>query len=372
LLPDATQTQPNATQRNDAQARTKNKNNGHHNKKKQSTISAPIPTAPQRGGFFLCAGLVRYTPPMTTTLVADIGGTHTRCALTDAGGRLGPVTVFRNAGFAGPAEVLDAFLEAAGARPAAAALAVAAPIAGDEVAMINIGWRFSRGALRERLGLRSLSVINDFAALAWALRELGPADVAPVGGGAAVAERPRVVLGPGTGLGVASLVRGAGGWTAVPGEGGHVTLAASDDAEEAVIRAVRARFGHCSAERLVSGPGLALLHAALHDGETATPEELGQRYADGEAKAAASFAMFFRLLGTVASNAALTLGAAGGVYIAGGIVPRYLAAFLRSGFRERFEAKGRYRGYLTAIPTFVITAEHAALRGLAAVAHAPA
>jgi glucokinase len=311
-----------------------------------------------------------YTRGMDTFLLADIGGTNTRCALRDADGRIGPVAAFRNAAYAGLAEVLEAFLGTAGARPARAAIAVAAPVGCDEVAMINIGWRFSREALRERLGLRALHVLNDFAALAWALPVLGPADLAAVGGGAPATGGTRLVLGPGTGLGLAGLVAAGDGWVAVPGEGGHVTLPAQDEREEAVVRAVRARFGHCSAERLLSGPGLALLHETLHGGAGAAPEEIGRRFLAGDAAASATFAAFFALLGTVAGDAALTLGATGGVYVGGGIVPRYAAAFARSGFRERFEAKGRYRGYLAAIPTWLVTAEHPSLRGLAAYARA--
>jgi len=303
---------------------------------------------------------------MDTTLVADVGGTNTRCALLDGDGRVGAVTTFRNAEYGGLAEVLAAFAGRAAARPVAAVLAIAAPIGGDEVSMINIGWRFSRAALAEALGLRRLVVMNDFAALAWALPCLGDAELVAVGGGAAAPGGARVVLGPGTGLGVATLVEGDAGLVAVPGEGGHVTLAAADEAEERVVGAMRARFGHCSAERLVSGPGLALLHAALHGGPALAPDDIGRAFLARDAAAAETFGMFFRLLGTVAANAALTVGATGGVYIGGGIVPRYAEAFAHSGFRARFEAKGRYRDFMAAIPTRVITAAHPALAGLAA------
>jgi glucokinase len=180
-----------------------------------------------------------------------------------------------------------------------------------------------------------------------------------------VADAPRVVLGPGTGLGVASLVPVAGGWLALPGEGGHVTMPAQDEAEEALIRAGRERYGHCSAERLLSGPGLTFLHAALNaGGPEMPPEEIGRRLRAGEAAAAATFSTFFRLLGTIAADAALTLGAFGGIYLGGGIVPRYVDVLARSDFRRRFEAKGRYRAYLGAIPTFAITAANPAITGL--------
>ena len=177
-----------------------------------------------------------------------------------------------------------------------------------------------------------------------------------------------MVLGPGTGLGVASLLPLPGGWQALPGEGGHVTLAAEDEQEERIIGLARAHYGHCSAERLLSGPGLSFLHGALHGGARLAPETIGARFAAGDAAAAATFSVFFRLLGSVAGNLALTLGAFGGVYIGGGIVPRYTQAFAASEFRPRFEAKGRYRDYLRAIPTWLITATYPTLAGLAAFA----
>jgi glucokinase len=168
---------------------------------------------------------------------------------------------------------------------------------------------------------------------------------------------------------VASLVSVNGNWHAIPGEGGHVTLPAQDEPEEALIRMARERFGHCSAERLLSGSGLSFLHQALHGGGLSA-QTIGERFAAGDHRAAATLEVFFRLLGTVAGDVALTLGAFGGVYIGGGIVPRYAEAFRRSGFRQRFESKGRYQDYMRAIPTWVITAAYPALTGLLAFASA--
>ncbi len=307
-----------------------------------------------------------------TVLLADIGGTNTRCALGSAPGGIGNLIGYRNDDFGSLEEVLAGYLAAlpASSRPAAAVLAIAAPIHGDDVRMINRDWAFSRPELRRRLRLASLEVLNDFAALAWSLPVLEPRDLVPVGGGSPVPDGVKVVLGPGTGLGVASLIAGAGGWQAVPGEGGHVTVPAQDPQEEAVIRMARERFGHCSAERLLSGSGLSFLHLALHGGPEISPEKIGRLLEAGDAQGVATFGMFFRLLGTVASNAALMLGAFGGVYIGGGIVPRYIDVFRRSGFREQFEAKGRYRDYLRAIPTWAVTSAYPALTGLQAYAKA--
>ena len=305
-------------------------------------------------------------------LLADIGGTNCRCAVGSANGVIGNIVAFRNQGHAGLPELLGEYLTALpkSGRPTCAALAIAAPIRGDDVQMININWRFSRGELQKRLSLEAVHLLNDFAALAWALPALGPEDVFQAGGGTGVAGGTKAVLGPGTGLGVASLVAVNGTWHAIPGEGGHVTMPAADEQEEALIRLARERFGHCSAERLVSGPGLSFLHEALHGGPAISGEVFGERVLAGDQQAAATLEVFFRLLGTVAGDVALTLGAFGGVYIGGGIVRRYADQFRRSGFRDRFEAKGRYEKYLDAIPTWVITAEFPALTGLLEYARA--
>ena len=303
-------------------------------------------------------------------LLADIGGTNSRCALLGPGRTPTHVTVYENAEFGSLEAVLAAYLQSlpADARPHRAALAVAAPVRGSEVAMINIGWSFSAPELAKRLALSELRIVNDFAALACALPWLDAAELRPVGGGQARRGAPKVVLGPGTGLGTAGLVRAGGRWWAVSGEGGHVSLPALTPAELRVTATAREQFGHCSAERVLSGPGLALLHRALHGGEELGAPALGALLEGGDPRAAETFRVFFGWLGTVAGDLALTFGAFGGVYIAGGIVPRYLAAFERSDFRERFEDKGRYRDYLSAIPTRVILAPHPAFTGLAALA----
>lgn len=302
----------------------------------------------------------------TTILLADIGGTNSRCAIGTAGGAIERLQIFRNAGFAQLQPMLEAYLSTLGAarRPRRAALAIAAPVQGDEVRMMNIDWHFSRTTLQQNLGLDELLVLNDFAAIAWALPALRSENLTALGGGTPAAGRPKLVLGPGTGLGVASLVPVGDRWQVLAGEGGHVTLAAGDDHEAELIGRARERLGHCSAERLLSGPGLTLLHQLLHGGAALSAEAIGERIAAGDAATGATLETFFRLLGTVAGNAALTLGALGGVYIGGGIVPRYAAQFVHSGFRERFEAKGRYRDYMRAIPAWLITAPNPALVGL--------
>ena len=308
-------------------------------------------------------------------LLADIGGTNSRCALWNAQSGLRLTRRYENRKFRGLVPLLTDFVRRAGEgnRPVRAWLAVAAPVWPHEpISMINISWSFSREELIAELELNSCEIINDFGALAYCIPELLDQDFHQVGGGQAQAEQVCGVLGPGTGLGVALLVPTAAGWTAVTGEGGHVSLAGQNEQEEAIIRECRKRYGHCSAERLISGSGLSLIHELLHGTEAVSPAEIGQRAADGDKPAEESLKQMFLFLATVASDLAVTAGARGGVYISGGIVPRYLDLFAESGFRDRFEDKGRYRDYLGHMATRVITAEDPGLRGLAALARSPA
>ena len=304
-------------------------------------------------------------------LIADIGGTHARCALIDDKGRLVAAETYENREFDGVREVLEHYLSRRRTRdrPSEAALAIAGPVTGDEVAMTNLPWRFSQLELREALGLSRLRVVNDFAAVAWALPVLGPQDLYPIGSGRAVPREPLAVLGPGSGLGVAVLAPVAGNWVVLPGEGGNVAVATATWQEAAVADSLRDATGYCAVETLVSGPGLARIHDVLNEraGQEPpglTPAAISAAAAKGEQLACEAQAMFFGLLGGLAGDLALTVGARGGVYIAGGIVPRLLKAFEKSEFRARFEAKGRYRSYLEAIPTHVITASLPALTGL--------
>jgi glucokinase len=305
-------------------------------------------------------------------LMADIGATNTRCALLNDKGQELASELFENAEFTGVASLLSAYLgeRRASDRPKRAALAVAAPILGDEVRMINIDWRFSQAALEQDLGLRHLLVCNDFAALAWGLPQFGPADLYTVGGGRAAPRAALAVIGPGSGLGVAAMTPSNDGWAVVTGEGGHATMTAFDDEESKIVELVRKRNGgHCSAEDFLSGPGLVNVYVALSElagrgVPTVTPRDVSELARHGEPLARKAQEVFFAMLGTIAGNLALTVGARGGVFIAGGIVPQVLDAFARSSFRERFEAKGSYREYMAAIPTHVITAPLPAFRGL--------
>jgi glucokinase len=303
--------------------------------------------------------------------MADIGATNTRCALlNDKGQELAP-EIFQNADFTGVSGVLSVYLDhrRASDRPKRAALAVAAPILGDTVQMMNIDWRFSQTELKQTLGLQRLLVCNDFAAVAWGLPQLGPGDLHRVGGGTASPRATLAVLGPGSGLGVSAITPTTDGWAVITGEGGHVSMPALTSEEQDVVALLRERFGHCSAERVLCGPGLVNLHVALAElagrgRPTIAAEDITTLAKQGEPLARKTLNMFFAMLGTVAGDLALTTGARGGVYIAGGIVPRLGDALDKSEFRARFEAKGRYHEYLAPIPTYLITAALPAFRGL--------
>ncbi len=307
-------------------------------------------------------------------LIADIGGTHSRCALIDDTGRPLAVEIYENRDFDGVRAVLEHYLaqRRESDRPHEAAIAIAGPIVGDRVAMTNLPWRFSQSELKKELGLQRLIVINDFAAVAWSLPLLARTQLQSVGGGQAAPREPLAVLGPGSGLGVAILVPVADTWTVLSGEGGNVAVATTTPAEAAVVETLRDADGYCAAETLISGPGLARAYAVLaeragQDVTALTPAAVSAAAERGDALAVEARSIFFGLLGGLAGDIALTTGARGGVYIAGGIVPRMLTSFTNSAFRERFEAKGRYRNYLAAIPTYVITAATPALTGLCKV-----
>jgi glucokinase len=313
-----------------------------------------------------------------TWLVGDVGATNARFGLVSPEGTILHSRTFECADFAEIGGAIDAYLAERGVlpMPQQGALAVAAPIAGDDVRMTNHPWHFSIGAVQGRLGLQRLLVINDFTAVALAVPHLGLEDRVAVGGGAPEDGKPIAVLGPGSGLGVSGLVPAGTGWVALAGEGGHVTMAAVSEREGAVLDLMRRQFDHVSAERCLSGPGLVNLYNALAavDHVPAVPYTAAQ-ITDRETCLADPLCretteMFCAMLGTVAGNLALTLGARGGVYIAGGIVVRLGSRFADSGFRERFEAKGRMRDIVAAIPTYVVTHRFPAFLGCAAALRA--
>lgn len=327
-----------------------------------------------------------------TGMIADIGGTNARFALVGEDGITRHVLRVACRDYPTLVDACSSYLEQTPAeRPRAAAIAVASPVTGDQVTMTNHIWSFSIEETRRRLGFETLSVVNDFVAIALSLPHLFGEDVVKVGTGEAQPHAAMGVLGPGTGLGVSAMLPTGLGWTPVTSEGGHVTAPAFDDDEAAVLSTVRRHRRdagadeHVSAERVVSGPGLLNLYRAIAELEgrpadpAITPPECTRRAIDGTCPIAVkTLAMFSEMLGTVAANLALTLNTRGGIYIAGGIIPQLGNAFINSGFRARFEDKGRFGGYLQSIPTWVIVEPLPAFVGLAtlvggraAVTHRP-
>ena len=313
-------------------------------------------------------------------LIADIGGTNARFAVVGDDGVTRHVLRLACRDYPTLADACSHYLAQIGSveRPRVAAIAVASPVAGDEVKMTNHVWAFSIEETRRQLGFDNLAVINDFVAIALSLPHLFGEDIVKVGSGEAQPHAAIGVLGPGTGLGVSAMIPTGLGWTPLTSEGGHVTAPAFDDYEAAVLAVVRrhrreaGKDEHISSERVISGPGLVNLYRAIAeiDGRPAdpamTPPECTRRAMDGSCPIAVkTLAVFSEMLGTVAANLALTLNARGGIYIAGGIVPQLGATFVSSGFRARFEDKGRFGGYLQSIPTWVVVEPLPAFVGLA-------
>jgi glucokinase len=312
-------------------------------------------------------------------LLADIGGTNARFALETAPGRIELIEVLACASYPALADALRAYLALPALAAAGvgairhAAIAIANPVVGDTVRMTNHHWQFSISALRRQCGFDTLIVENDFSALARALPQLGEHQKRQVGGGTAREHSALGLLGAGTGLGVSGLVPCAAGWSALRSEGGHVTFSPANETEIAILRFAWREFEHVSAERLLSGVGLELIYRALadHAGQPALElgaAEISRRALAGECPLCDQvIEAFCGMLGTVAGNLAITLGAQGGIYIGGGIVPRLGERFARSSFRRRFEQKGRFVHYLAQVPTWVITADYPAFLGVSAI-----
>ena len=316
------------------------------------------------------------TQPVTAglRLLADVGGTNARFALqSDPGQGFDDIEVLAAAGYPTLGAAIRAYLDNARGRGLAvdtvrhAAIAIANPVEGDEIRMTNHHWRFSIEALRVELGLSTLLMVNDFAALALSLPHLAQHGRQRIGGGVELPNRTIGLIGPGTGLGVSGVVPAGGRWIALSGEGGHVSFAPVTRDEVAILEALWGEYGHVSAERLLSGMGMELIHWA-RTGKRLKAADISSAALDGSCDdCRGSVNVFCAILGSVAGNVALTLGATGGMYIGGGIVPRLGHLFERSAFRARFEDKGRLNGYLSRIPTYLITEQYPALRGVSAM-----
>ena len=305
-------------------------------------------------------------------LLADVGGTNARFALESAPRQFEAVAVLPCADYASLGAATRAYLACDAAAPFAphirhAAVAIANPVDGDMVKMTNHTWSFSITALREELDLTTLLVVNDFTALALALPHLRPSQRIRIGGGAELPGRTIGLVGPGTGLGVSGIIPVGDGWAPLASEGGHASFAPGDDTEIAIMQQLWREFGHASAERLLSGPGIELIYRVI-SGQALGAAAITEKAIDAsEPDCLRTVNTFCGVLGAVAGNVALTLGATGGMYIGGGIVPRLGHLFAVSPFRARFESKGRLSAYLERIPTFLITEQYPAFLGVSAI-----
>lgn len=312
-------------------------------------------------------------------LIGDIGGTNARFALIPD--RNSPIETFPSVATADFPDI-EAAVEASvlfktKLRPRSAVIDLAGPIVGDAVPLTNAHWVLRPPQIMARLGVEDVILLNDFEALAIALTALEPADVTPIGGDAPIETGAKVVLGPGTGLGVGGLVNAAGLWVPVPGEGGHVAIGPSEPDEFALWKHIEPEDGRISAEVLLAGRGIVGLYRAVAATDGVRPkfsdpaDVTKAALAGSDPQAVRTIDLYSRFLGRVAGDMALVFMARGGVYIGGGIPPRILPFLTRGEFRRAFEAKAPHAALMGTIPAFVITRENPALAGLAAFARMP-
>jgi glucokinase len=310
-------------------------------------------------------------------LLADIGNRYARFAIERETGKLENIQALLCDDHADLLAAIRSYLRSVDGTFRHGAIAIANPVAGDLVRMTNYHWRFSIEATREALGFDTLLVVNDFTALAMSLPHLSASEKRQVGGGRARERNVVGLVGPGTGLGVSGLIPvDDGGWVSLGSEGGHVAFAPRTPREEFILEYALRQFAHVSAERIVSASGLELVYQALAERNgrqeaALDAPEIGRRAVAGESDLCSeAIEVFCEILGTVAADLALTLGAQGGIYIGGGIVPRLGTLFEKSGFRARFESKGRLSAYVASIPTFVVSSQSSTLAGAAAILNA--
>lgn len=310
-----------------------------------------------------------------TALIGDIGGTNARLALCNLeDGSISTPIIYSALEHDSLESCINKFRQETKSDFTSACIAIACPITGDYVKMTNNPWEFSQKQLKLSTNLDKLIVINDFTAMCMSVTCLDKDSLVKIGGGEPNLSAPIAVYGAGTGLGVAHLIKVDNKWIPMPGEGGHVDLAPANMSEDMVLISLRARIGHVSAERVLSGPGLVNLYEAIamrHERvrPNMTPADVtsGALNDPIDPDCREALETFCRLMGRFGGNLALTMGTFGGVYIAGGVVPRFIDFFKSSKFRFAFEDKGRFKGYLEKIPVYVITDTKAGLRGAGAV-----
>jgi glucokinase len=309
-------------------------------------------------------------------LGVDLGGTKTLLALAEARDGRPVVQVerrYENAGVATFADVLRRFLAETGPRAGAiegACVGVAGPVDGRRVRVTNLPWLLDADELSRELGGAPVQLLNDFAAAAHGIDVLDAAALATLQAGEPVEHGAQLVLGAGTGLGVAFRIWTGARYQVVAGEGGHFGFAPADAVQTALADALRARLGRVILEHVVSGPGLARIHAFLGErGAEAEPAEIARAaLEDGDPDASAAIDLFLSCYGAVAGDFALTCLARGGVFVAGGIAPKLLARMRAGGFLAAFRDKGPYDALAARFPVHVVTDERLGLLGALAAA----
>lgn len=314
---------------------------------------------------------------MFPSIVADIGGTNARFALvtgeSDGQFVIENISILNGSNYPSFSAAMRDYIDSlGGVKPHSACVAIAGPIDGDNVRMTNLSWSFSQTAVREEFGFDKFAAINDFGALAVATSALLDQDLQSIRAGTRDPHANKAILGPGTGLGVAGLAYNGGTWLPIPSEGGHVNIAPATPLECDVIKAAMARHGHVSAEVFISGPGLVNLYNALCDVRGQQPRALEPSDVTGGALDGSdplcveTLSLFCSFIGSLSGNLALTYGAKGGVYLAGGVLPRFQDFLLSSDFKDRFAGKGIMSHYVENIPVDLITHPQTAFLGAAA------
>ena len=307
---------------------------------------------------------------MSFALVGDIGGTNARFSLCDIeSGEISATRVYSGLDYDTLEACARQYLKDVDTSVEHACIAIACPIMGDWVQMTNHTWAFSTAEMKKNMGLTTLEIINDFTAVSMAIPALKEEDKVKLGGGEPQKDRPIAIYGAGTGLGVAHLINYNGVWIPLPGEGGHVDFAPHKDEEDQLLLQLRKVFGHVSCERILSGPGLlniynAMARCANREPQNYEPKDITEHAINKtDDDCVKAFTLFCTLMGRFGGNLALNIGAFGGVYIAGGIAPRFVDYFKDSKFRAAFEDKGRFNKYLSEIPVYIVTHNSVGLLG---------
>lgn len=309
-------------------------------------------------------------------LVADIGGTNARFSIESSPLELTFIDVLPCKDYPTLLAAIHHYLDTVEQQPAHMAIAIANPVNGDFIQMTNHHWQFSIKQMQQQLGLETLTVINDFTAQALATRVISADYVIQIGGQCqrGVSTAPVAVIGPGTGLGVSGLIAdNSGRWIALSSEGGHAAFAPRDEVEKALLDFAGKKFAHhVSAERLLQGAGLSLLYEFFaHQNDVSSsqiksPADVTRgALIEKDPLCQQALSRYCKILGNFCADVALTIGATGGVYIAGGIIPRFVDFVKDSEFRQQFESKGRFENYMQNIPVYVVLHPQPGLLGAA-------